>query len=55
VLVVNGDKDPFGIPDPGPAIRVMVLEGESHSLSRHPGAVAGAVTRWLGGAVPLVD
>lgn len=54
VLVVNGDSDPFGIPDPGPAIRVVVLEGESHSLSRHPDAVAGVVTRWLVGAVPLV-
>ena len=53
VLVVNGDSDPFGIPDPGPAIRVVVLEGESHSLSRRPGAVAGAVTRWLSRAVPL--
>lgn len=54
VLVVNGDKDAFGIPDPGTAIRVVVLEGESHSLSRNPAAVAGAVTRWLSGVVPLV-
>jgi uncharacterized protein len=54
VLVVNGDRDPFGIPDPGTAIQVVVLEGESHSLSRNPAAVAGAVTRWLSGVVPLV-
>src|SRR5450755_4527466 len=54
VLVVNGDKDPFGIPDPGTAIRVVVLEGEAHSLSQNPAAVADAVTRWLSGVVPLV-
>ena len=54
VLVVNGDKDPFGIPDPGDAIRVVVLKGEAHALSRNPAAVADAVTDWLGGVVPTV-
>lgn len=54
VLVVNGDKDPFGIPAPGDAIHVVTLKGEPHSLSRHPAAVTDAVTGWLGGVVPLV-
>ena len=54
VLVVNGDNDPFGIPDPGDAIRVVILKGESHALSRNPAAVADAVTDWLGGVVPPV-
>ena len=54
VLVVNGDRDPFGIPDPADAIWVVVLKGESHALSRNPVAVAEAVTGWLGEAVPLV-
>jgi predicted alpha/beta-hydrolase family hydrolase len=54
VLVVNGDRDPFGIPDPEGAIRVVVLKGESHALSRNPAAVAEAVTGWLGEVVPLV-
>jgi len=54
VLVVNGDRDPFGIPDPGDAIRVVVLKGESHSLSRNPAAVAVAVADWLSDVVPLV-
>lgn len=54
VLVVNGDKDPFGIPDPGDAVRVVVLKGESHALSRNPAAVADAVTDWLSGVVPPV-
>ncbi len=54
VLVVNGDKDPFGVPDAGGAIRVVVLKGESHSLSRNPAAVASAVAGWLSDVVPLV-
>jgi uncharacterized protein len=53
VLVVNGDKDPFGIPAPGDAIQVVTLKGESHSLSRHPAVVTDAVTGWLRGVVPL--
>ncbi len=54
VLVVNGDRDPFGIPDPEDAVRVVVLKGESHALSRNPAAVAEAVTGWLSEVVPLV-
>lgn len=52
VLVVNGDRDPFGIPAPGGAIRVVTLPGESHSLSRNPAAVADAVTGWLSDVLP---
>ena len=50
VLVVNGDRDPFGIPDQAdvPAlVRVVVLPGETHSLSRQPRAVGQAVASWL--------
>jgi predicted alpha/beta-hydrolase family hydrolase len=47
VLVVNGDRDPFGIPDRADATRVVVLAGESHALSRSPEAVADAVGSWL--------
>ena len=54
VLVVNGDRDPFGIPGPGDAIRVIVLKGESHALSRNPAAVANAITDWLSDVVPPV-
>jgi uncharacterized protein len=54
VLVVNGDRDPFGIPGPGDAIRVIVLKGESHALSRNPAAVANAITGWLSDVVPPV-
>jgi signal-transduction protein with cAMP-binding, CBS, and nucleotidyltransferase domain len=52
VLVVNGDRDPFGIPDSGDLIRVVVLKGETHTLSRNPAAITDAVTRWLTDVVP---
>jgi uncharacterized protein len=54
VLVVNGDRDPFGIPDSSDAIQVVVLKGESHALARNPAAVAQAVRAWLSEVVPLV-
>jgi uncharacterized protein len=47
VLVVNGDRDPFGIPDARDAERVVVLPGETHALSRNPAAVGAAVGSWL--------
>lgn len=48
VLVVNGERDPFGIPEPDDATRVVVLPGETHALSRKPAAIGEAVTGWLG-------
>ncbi|NKZ08599.1 alpha/beta hydrolase family protein [Actinomadura latina] len=47
VLVVNGDRDPFGIPDEADAAHVTVLAGERHDLSRAPAAVGRAVEPWL--------
>jgi uncharacterized protein len=47
VLVVNGERDQFGVPEPDASTAVVVLPGETHALSRDPGAVAAAVTRWL--------
>lgn len=47
VLVVNGDRDPFGVPDPGDAARLVVLEGEAHALSRRPERITAAVRDWL--------
>ena len=47
VLVVNGDRDPFGIPDSTGKTRVVVLAGESHALSRRPGEVGRAAEAWL--------
>jgi predicted alpha/beta-hydrolase family hydrolase len=66
VLVVNGSRDPFGVPGPADAeadgrhgggkvgggaagtARIVVLDGETHALSRDPGAVGAAVSGWLG-------
>jgi predicted alpha/beta-hydrolase family hydrolase len=47
VLVVNGERDPFGIPASSDAARVVVLPGETHALSRRPAAVGAAVGGWL--------
>ena len=47
VLVVNGDRDPFGIPDAQDADRVVVVPGETHALKGHREAIVTAVAEWL--------
>lgn len=47
VLVVNGRNDPFGIPRRAAGRRLVVLDGETHALSRHPEAVGRAARSWL--------
>ncbi|MEU8341565.1 alpha/beta family hydrolase [Spirillospora sp. NPDC048832] len=47
VLVVNGDRDPFGVPDEADAAHVVVLAAERHDLSRDPAEVGRAVEPWL--------
>jgi hypothetical protein len=49
VLVVSGDRDPFGVPDAADADRLVVLPGETHALSGDPEAITTAVTAWLRG------
>jgi uncharacterized protein len=57
-LVVNGDRDPFGVPVAGGPVDVRVLAGETHALRRSPAALATIVVGWLAdhgwarGAVP---
>lgn len=46
-LVVNGDRDPFGVPDPTPGVDIRVVPGERHDLRRDPLAVARIVVDWL--------
>ncbi|WP_319459495.1 alpha/beta family hydrolase [Micromonospora sp. RTP1Z1] len=46
-LVVNGDRDPFGAPDPAPGVDVVLRPGERHDLRRDPAGAAGEVLRWL--------
>jgi uncharacterized protein len=47
VLVVNGDRDPFGIPDAADASRVVVLPGRTHALSGRSQEIREAVGSWL--------
>jgi predicted alpha/beta-hydrolase family hydrolase len=46
-LVVNGDRDPFGIPLAGAEVRVVVRPGERHDLRRDPAGTASLVVAWL--------
>lgn len=46
VLIVQGDRDPFGRPEPS-AGREVVLLGGDHSLTAAPEAVGRAVAEWL--------
>jgi hypothetical protein len=47
VLVVNGDRDPFGVPEAADADHLVVLDGQTHALSKDPAAVRAAVASWL--------
>jgi uncharacterized protein len=48
-LVVQGERDPFGLPPPGPRRTVVTVAG-THSL-RSSATVATAVADWLGTAL----
>jgi uncharacterized protein len=45
-LVVQGERDPFGMPPPGPSREVVTVPGD-HGLKKDVGAVAAAVRAWL--------
>jgi len=47
VLVVNGARDPFGIPEAGGGVRVVVLPGAAHALAGQGGAIRRVVGAWL--------
>jgi uncharacterized protein len=46
VLVVQGERDPFGMPPAGRRRKVVQVAGD-HSLRTDPGAVTAAVGSWL--------
>ena len=46
VLVVQGDRDPFGVPPPGAIRTVSVVHGD-HSLRTDLDSVAEAIQTWL--------
>jgi predicted alpha/beta-hydrolase family hydrolase len=51
VLVVQGDRDSFGMPPAGPGREVIVIEGADHSLKRGLATAAAEVTRFVTTAV----
>ncbi|WP_422736749.1 alpha/beta family hydrolase [Micromonospora sp. WMMD729] len=46
-LVVNGDRDPFGVPESGPGVQVVTRPGETHDLRRDPAGTGAVVRDWL--------
>jgi predicted alpha/beta-hydrolase family hydrolase len=46
-LVINGDRDPFGVPEPVGSVTVVVRPGEAHDLRRDPAEVARITVGWL--------
>jgi len=46
MLIVQGENDRFGMPEPGPSREVVVVKGD-HSLRSDREAVSIAVGRWL--------
>jgi predicted alpha/beta-hydrolase family hydrolase len=46
-LVINGDRDPFGIPEPSGKVTVVVREGDRHDLRRDPAGVAEVAVDWV--------
>jgi predicted alpha/beta-hydrolase family hydrolase len=51
-LVVQGARDPFGVPPAGPERTVVQVEGD-HSLRTDLAAVTAAVRAWLPGVIEL--
>jgi len=47
VLVLQGDRDAFGMPPAGPRREVVVLPGDGHGLSRNLPAITAAAARYL--------
>lgn len=46
-LVINGDRDPFGVPDRADATCLVILPGEGHELRKDPALVGEEAARRL--------
>lgn len=55
VLVVNGDRDPFGVPAAADVHRLVVLAGQAHALSGDAAAITEAVGAWLRDVLPIAS
>ena len=47
-LVLNGDRDPFGVPEPAGSVEVVVRPGAVHDLRKDLPGTVGLVIEWLG-------
>ncbi|RDI63190.1 alpha/beta hydrolase family protein [Nocardia pseudobrasiliensis] len=47
VVVINGARDPFGIPDPADAAQVTIIPAQPHSFRAGFDEIAAAVEPWL--------
>jgi uncharacterized protein len=47
-LVINGDRDPFGVPEPSPGVEVAVRPGARHDLRTDLRGTSALVVAWLG-------
>jgi predicted alpha/beta-hydrolase family hydrolase len=48
-LVLNGDRDPFGVPAPTPVVEVVVRPGATHDLRKDVRTTADLAVAWLRG------
>jgi hypothetical protein len=46
-LIIQGERDPFGVPPAAPPLRTVVQVAGDHSLKRDLPGVAAAAARWL--------
>jgi predicted alpha/beta-hydrolase family hydrolase len=46
-LVLNGDRDPFGVPAPTATVEVIVRPGATHDLRKDVRTTAGLAVTWL--------
>jgi predicted alpha/beta-hydrolase family hydrolase len=46
-LVLNGDRDPFGVPEPGPHRELAVRTGATHDLRKDVKGTAALAVHWL--------
>jgi predicted alpha/beta-hydrolase family hydrolase len=51
VLIIQGERDPFGMPPPGPTRSVVAVAGD-HSLKAGVAEVGPAVSSWLAATLP---
>ena len=53
-LIVQGERDAFGVPDPAtlPASHTLVVVDGDHSLKKDASVIRAAIAAWLAGVIP---